>query len=83
MVVGVNYILEVVEQVCDCFALRIGQDIIVVDFRSVGRAAEEQLSTEVAHCVGRGLASRRCRGGPSYGKRGLDMSVRVSAGSSL
>jgi hypothetical protein len=64
MVVGVNYILEVVEQVCDCFALRIGQDIIVVDFRSVGRAAEEQLSTEVAHCVGRGLASRRCRGGP-------------------
>jgi hypothetical protein len=61
---GVNYILEVVEQVCDRLALRVGQDIIVVDFRSVGRAAEEQLSTEVAHCVGRGLASRRCRGGP-------------------
>jgi hypothetical protein len=29
---GVNYILEVVEQVCDRLALRVGQDIIVVDF---------------------------------------------------
>lgn len=30
--VGAIYILEVVEQVGDCFALRVGQDIIVVDF---------------------------------------------------
>lgn len=29
---GVNYILEVVEQVGDCFALRVGQNIIIVDF---------------------------------------------------
>ena len=30
--VGMNYILEVVEQVGDGFALRVGQDIIIVDF---------------------------------------------------
>jgi hypothetical protein len=32
MAVGVNYVFEVVEQVGDCFALRVGQDIIIVDF---------------------------------------------------
>ena len=63
--VGVHYILEVVQQIGDGLALGVGEDIIVVDLRPAGSAAEEQLAAEIAHGVGRGLASRRCRSRPT------------------
>jgi len=63
--VGVDYILEVVQQVGDGLALGVGEDIVVVNLRPAGAAAEEQLAAEIAHGVGRGLASRRCRSRPT------------------
>ena len=31
---GAHYIFEVVEQIGDGFALRVGEDVVVVDFRA-------------------------------------------------
>ena len=31
---GAHYILEIVEQIGDRFALRVGEDVVIVDFRA-------------------------------------------------
>lgn len=44
------YILEVVEEVCDCFSFGVGKYVIVVYFRA-STAAVEYRSTKVSHFV--------------------------------